>query len=180
MLRALERPGPGKCGDAGLGRGVVRLAEVAALARDRRDDDDAAALVLLAHAPHRRAGARERPAQVGFDHGIEVFVRHVPQHAVAQDAGVRAHDVEASVLRYRTRHQLFGGVARPDGADLGDRAAARCGDGSGRLCGDVRIDIVDDEGAAGLGQRPRIRPSYAAPASGDHGDLVVEFHGGVP
>ena len=53
-------------------------------------------VALLAHAGRRGAGAGERAAQVHVDHGVEVVVGHLPQHAVAQDAGVGDHDVEAA------------------------------------------------------------------------------------
>ena len=44
------------------------------------------------------AGAGERAAQVDVDDGVEVVVGHLPQHLVAQDAGVGDQDVEPAEL----------------------------------------------------------------------------------
>ncbi len=98
----LERPGARERDDAGLGGGVVRLAEVAELTGWRADDDDAPALALLAHLDRGGSGARERAAQVGLDDEVEVLVGHLPQHLVAQHAGVGDHDVETPELADRT------------------------------------------------------------------------------
>ena len=88
---------------------VVRLAEVAALARRRADDDDPAALALLAHVDRRGARARERAAQVRVDDEVEVLVAHLPEDAVAQDARVGDHRVEATEVADRARDERLGG-----------------------------------------------------------------------
>ena len=71
--------------DAGLGRGVVRLAG-RAQRRHRRHADDAAAL-LLAHVDGGGADGVERALEVDGDDGVPLGLGHVEDHAVAQDAG---------------------------------------------------------------------------------------------
>ena len=148
--------------DAGLGGGVVRLAEVAALAGRRADDDDPAALALLAHADRRGARARERAAQVRVDDEVEVLVGHLPQHAVAQDAGVGDHDVEAAELAHRAGDERVRGLAvSPTGAISATARPPARGDRRDGLVGGVAVDVVDDDGCARGGERHRVRAAEA-------------------
>jgi hypothetical protein len=83
--------------DAGLGRSVVRLAEVAHLADDRGHVDDAAAAALD---EVREGGVRavEDAAEVGGDDLLPLLDGHAADGAVAVDAGVVDEDVEPAEL----------------------------------------------------------------------------------
>ena len=70
----LHRPDERHAHDPGLGRAVVRLAEVAAQPGRRRDVDDAAVALLLHHLG-RVPGAVERALQVHGDDRVEVGSR---------------------------------------------------------------------------------------------------------
>ena len=168
--RELHRPRPREGHDPGLGRGVVRLAEVAVLAGGRADDDDPAALALLAHPHRRRARARERAAQVRPDDEVEVLVGHLPQHLVAQHARVGDHDVQpAELLTARATSASARGGA--DGTGHGDRLAAARAPRSPRR---RRVDVVDDHRRARGGERHRVGATEPAAAAGDDGDLPVQ------
>ena len=83
----------GEADDAGLGGGVVGLADVAVQAGVRRDVDEAP-VPLLPHHRDRGAGHVERAGEVDVEHGLPVGVGELPHDAVAQDAGVVDDDVE--------------------------------------------------------------------------------------
>src|SRR5262245_17520887 len=70
--RHLARQRLREADQARLRRRVVRLPGVARLADDRRDRDDASAL-LLQHRPHRGLREEERRREVGRDHGVPVL-----------------------------------------------------------------------------------------------------------
>ena len=123
--RQLQRPGTGHGDDAGLGGRVVGLPEVAALPGGRGDQDQPAAGALLAHADRGSTGAGERAAQVHVDDGVEVVVGHLPQHPVAQDAGVGDQDVEPPERVDRRGDQQVGGLGVADRRDHA-APAARC------------------------------------------------------
>src|ERR1700761_5808327 len=82
---------------AGLGRGVVGLAGVAAGAHDRGDVDDAAE-ALLHHRAHDLARHAEDRLQVGVVHRVPVGVLHAHGEVVARDAGVVDQHVHAAVF----------------------------------------------------------------------------------
>ena len=100
---ALHRPGSHHADDRRLGRRVVGLTDVAALPGRRSDRDDPPAAALFAHAAHRGPHAGEGAAQVHVDDRVELLVGHLPQHAVAQDAGVGDEHVEPPVRRSTAR-----------------------------------------------------------------------------
>ena len=85
--RALLRQRLGEADLAGLGGGIVGLAELALLAVDRRDVDDAAELAL-AHALDDVAAHVEQRAEVGVDHRGPLLRLHAVQRGVLGDAGV--------------------------------------------------------------------------------------------
>ena len=141
--------------------------------------DEPAALALLAHPDRGGPGAGERAAQVDVDDGVEVVVGHLPQHAVAQDAGVGDHARPAGRTRSTAAvDQRLGGLAscrparprptaRPPAAVIASTAASA----------DVGVDVVDDDGGAGRGERPGVGRPRPAPAAGDDGDLAGQVHG---
>ena len=119
----LERPGAHHADDARLGGGVVGLAEVAALAGGRADADDAAADARVS----RMCVAASR-TQVNVPRRCTLMTvsksssRHLPQHGVAQHAGVGDEDVEAAEVLDGRGDQLLRGLGGPDGRDDGDGA----------------------------------------------------------
>ena len=103
--------------------------------------------------------------------------RHLPQHPVAQDAGVGDHDVEpAERLDARARTSRSAASVVPTGTDLGDGRAAgggdRVDDGAGRL----GVHVVDDDRGAGLGEGRGVGAAEALPGAGDDGDLAGDVH----
>jgi hypothetical protein len=122
----------------------------------------------------------EGAAQVHLDHGVEVVVGHVPQHPVAQDTRVGDHDVESAELLHRPCHQSLGRLGGPHRDGLGDRATAARGDGRGRRCGGLLVDVVDDDGSAGVGERLRVGEPEALSCAGDDGDLAGDVHACAP
>jgi hypothetical protein len=87
------------------------------------------------------------------DDVVEVVVGHLPQHAVAQDAGVGAHHVQPAELRDRPVHQPLGRLGVTHRGHLGHRAAARRDDLLDRRLGRGRIHIVDHDRGPGGRQR---------------------------
>ena len=126
----LARGDDGEGGDAGLGRAVVGLADVAVDARRGAGVDDAALdrpadlLALVAPVGRGVARGRERALQVHLDHGIPLALVHVGEHAVAQDAGVVDEDVEPAEMRDRRVDHRLGALPAADVLAVGDRLAA--------------------------------------------------------
>jgi hypothetical protein len=176
-LGAFHGPGAREARDAGLGRRVAGLAEVATLAGRRGHQQQAPALPLLAHAAHGRAGTGEGAAQVGVDDGVEVLVAHVPQHAVAQDAGIGAQDVEPAPGVDGLADQAIGRFGRAHRHDLVHRLAPLGQDGGDGGLGRGGIDVVDHDAGSGAGQGLREGQSEAAATAGDDGHLAAQADG---
>ena len=83
----------GEADVAGLGGGVVHLAELALLAVDRGDLDDAAELAR-AHALDHRARHVEHRTEVGIDDRGPLFGRHLVERGIPGDAGIVDEDVD--------------------------------------------------------------------------------------
>ncbi len=81
------RPGLGHGDDAGLGRGVIGLAEVA-VQPDHAGRAENGAAAALDHVRRDDLGAAEHRAQVHVDHGVELLVGHFHQPRIAGDARV--------------------------------------------------------------------------------------------
>ena len=108
------------------------------------------------------------------DDGVEVVVAHLPQHRVAQHAGVGDEDVEAAEGVDRRLHELLRGLGRADRGDDRDGPAALRLDGGDRLGGGGGVDVVDDDGCALSGELRGVGEAEAAARAGDDGDLAVE------
>jgi hypothetical protein len=119
-----ERPRPRQGGDAGLGRRIGRLPEITALAGDGRNEDQPPALPRLAERARRGAATGERPAKMGFDHRVEIFVARVPEGTIPQNSGIAGHDVEPAKGFDGPRHAAFGSFGRADGSHMGGGLAA--------------------------------------------------------
>ncbi len=108
--------------------------------------------------------------------------RHVPDRAVAHDAGVVHEDVELARSVDRLLHHRAGGVVVGDVGVVGHRLAApllddlhgQIGVVARPLAADRPPDVVDDDPGALLGQLHRVAPPDAVAGAGDDGDLAVE------
>src|SRR6201991_1867173 len=155
--------------DAGLGRGVVGLAGIAAGADDRGDVDDAPE-ALLHHRAHHLARHAEDGLQVGVVHRVPVVVLHAHGQAVARDAGVVDQHVHAAVflddaLDQRgdaggvvdvELHALAAGVTRQR---LGDRLRAGIAGGGADDAEAARREFLRDgpaDAARGAGDQRRL------------------------
>lgn len=167
-------PHLGEGDDAGLGGGVVRLAEVAVLARGGADEDESPALLLHPH--DRGAGAGEGALEVDLGDEVEVLVGHLPHDLVTQHAGVGDQDVQAAEGLDGRVDEGLGGFGRADGGGDGDGLAPGCGDPGGRGLSDSLVDVVDDDGRACAGQGLRVGEPEPPAASRDDRDLAGQVH----
>ena len=96
-------PDHGQGGDAGLGGGVVGLADIAG-AGDRGDIDDQSLALQLDHLGCDFPGTQEYPGEVDVDHRLPLVQGHLldfavayfQQQAITQDAGVVDQAVEGA------------------------------------------------------------------------------------
>src|SRR5690606_35078829 len=145
----------------------------AALSSGGADADDAPALAGFTHVGRGGAHACEGAAQVHVDDGVEVVVAHLPQHGVAQHAGIGDEDVEAAEGAHRGLDELGGRLGRPDGGDDGGGTAA-CGlDRGDSVGGGLRIDVVHDDRGALACELLRVGEPESATGPGDDGDLAL-------
>jgi hypothetical protein len=177
-LVAGEFHGPhlGEGHDAGLGRGVVGLAEVAVLPGGRADEDESAALALLLHPHDRGTRTGEGALEVDLGDEVEVLVRHLPDDLVAQHTGVGDQDVQAAEGFDGRVDEGLGRFGRADGGGDGDGLAPGCGDLGGRGLSDSLVDVVDDDGRACAGQGLRVGEPEPPAASRDDRDLAGQVH----
>jgi hypothetical protein len=112
--------------------------------------------------------------QVHGDDLVEVVVAHLPQHGVAQDAGVGDEDVEASEVLDRGGDEGIRGLGAADRSDDGDCGPAVGDDRRDRRLSCRGIHVVDDDGRALTGEFARVGESEALPAAGDDGGLACE------
>src|SRR5882757_4819232 len=183
----------GECGDAGLGRAVVRLTGVGqegAGCRGGVDDrrvDRPTRLGLLLPVPGRVPQHRGVALQVHRDDRVPLRLGHRGEERVAQDAGVVDHDVQATELGDRVLDQALRAV--PGGDVVGVRVRPSAGrddllrdlvgrPGIGALAGVAAAQVVDHDGRALAGQQQGVLPADPAAGAGDHRDLAVqESHG---
>ena len=164
---------PGVRVDARRGAGVHHVAA----SRDAR-------LVLLAPVRGGPPRRREVTLEVHPHDGVEVVLRHVDEHAVAEDAGVVHEDVELAELADRERHQRLRPLPTRGVVDAGDRAAAAGADLGRDLLGRAGVvarsvvrhaGIVDDDRHALLGQQQRVLTAETAAGAGHQRHPPVEF-----
>ena len=122
---------------------------------------------------------REVPLEVHGDHRVPLRFVHAGDEAVAQDAGVVDHDVEAAELVDRLLDSAFRAVPGGDvvgvgdcraagGVDLGDDLVRRAGVSA--LAGVAAAEVVDDDLGAFSGEQQRVFAADAAAGAGDDGD----------
>ena len=146
------------------------------------------AALLLAEMRHGGAGDIEGAIQMHLDHRVPFLDRHVVEHAVAQDAGVVHHHVDAAEIVDRVLHHLLGVFPACHAAGVGDRAAGavRLGDlgndalrraGIAALTGHRAADVVDhDLGAVGGQFQRRGAPDPAAGPRDDRDFPIKHTH----
>jgi hypothetical protein len=117
------------------------------------------------------------------DDGIPFILRHVEEHALAQNARHRHHAVDVAVGVDGGRDEALAGVHFRNVVGHGEGLAARLGDlghdGLGHLAARIltghRHAVVGHDDLGPLGRRgQRNRPPDAATAAGDRDDLVLE------
>src|SRR5438094_7449975 len=113
---------------------------------------------------------------MGLDHRVELFVRHVPQHTVAKDPGVRTNDVETSVTFDCAAHEAIRGCGIADGDHFGDRFAASRSDGFDSRLRRRFIDVVDDDRRPGSGQGLRKGETEPSPTAGHNSYFSFESY----
>ena len=171
-------------GDAQFRRAVVHLPDAADQPRGGGDMHVAAAL-LLAEMRHRGAADIEGAVQMHLHHRVPFLGRHVVEHAVAQDAGVVHHHVDAAEIVDRGLHDLLRVLPLGDAVGVRHRAAlaVRLGDLGHHLlrradivalAGHRGADVVHHDLGAVRRQADRGRAADAAPRAGHDGDLAVQ------
>ena len=170
----IPSPRSAPCRDAGLGRGVVALSEIAALAGDGRHQHDAAAFALLRACARTAARAqvkvpRKCVSTTASKSSSDMFqsTRSRRMPALVHRMSRRPNDSTARATR---RSAASAVPTATTSATAGRPSAAIAGH---RLVGGVGVDIVHDHRGAGLGERLREREAEPAPAAGDDRHLAV-------
>ena len=119
------------------------------------------------------------------DHGIEIVLGHVPDHALAQHASRIDDEIDlAERVRALANHAAGTGVVS-DRVIVGERIAAGLGDFRHHLVGralgrDLAVaagaGVVDDDAGALPGHEQRDAATDAAPGSSDDAGLIFEIH----
>jgi hypothetical protein len=119
LARPFERQRPREPENARLGGRVIRLSELALLAVDRADVDDAAECAL-AHPFDHVAAHVEHRAEVRVDHFPPLLGAHAMQCRVARDAGVVDQDLDRPQIGFDAAH------AGRAGLEVGNIPPVRC------------------------------------------------------
>jgi len=164
-----------------LGRAVVGLAEVADQARGGGHVHEGAALLLLemvgGGAAHVVAAV-----QVHLEHGVPLVQAHLVEEAVAQDAGIVDHAVDAAEVVQRALHDAAGGRGLGHAVHVGHGLAAGGldlfdhllrGAGVRALARGRGADVVDHHLGAGRRQGQRHVAPNAAAGPRHHHHLVL-------
>ncbi|CAI8860891.1 hypothetical protein EMIT048CA2_250084 [Pseudomonas chlororaphis] len=187
VARQLLGPGHGRCGDPGLGGGVVGLAYIAGTG-DRGNIDDRAAGFQLDHLRRDFAGAEEYAGEVDVDHRLPLGQAHLghfavldlEQQAVAQDAGVIDQAVNGAEvcgdLGDHVFHLLFIGDVAQVGAGLDSRGLA----GGNGLVELFLVQVDQRQPGAFAGEILRHGAAQTLATAGDNDYFVIELHSHAP
>jgi hypothetical protein len=161
--------------EAGLRRGVVRLADVAGLPDDRGDVDNPPR-TALDHVLQRGAGHEEGAREVDGQDLVPVLVGHLEDRLVGRDAGVVDEDVQAPVVIDDLLHGAPAVLGRADVALMdGDRDLVFGELGLEGLGAFAIAAVARGDGGALGGQAVTDGGADAARAAGDHGDAALEL-----
>src|SRR5690606_4184102 len=141
-----------------------------------------------------RGGAAyiEGAVEMHFDDLIEVHDRHTVEDAVAQDAGVVDHAVDALEVVERALDDLFRALRFGNALEVGDRLATGLADLvydllSGLLARRAlavhrSAEVIDDDTRAFLGRQHRHASTDTAACTGDDDDFTFQAasHGRSP
>ena len=171
MTRKLETQCLGQADDAGLGGGIIRLPDIAAIGHGG-DVDNAATGGL--HMRHHRARAVERAFEHQIDDEVPIGVGNLLDQVVADLSGIVDQDIDPSE-RLDGRIDHVGDLDRRGhvgGMDQNLEFSCReiVGDRLRRL----GILVVDDDRRAGFGEAARQRAADAATRAGDDRNLAVK------
>ena len=160
----------GEADVAGLGGGIVDLADLALLAVDRGDGDDAAELAVAHAAPHRMGHVEDADRLVSMT-SFHCSARHLVEHGVAGDAGIVDQHVDRAEIGLDLADAGGAGIVVGDRPFV-DRDAGLRLEFLRRL---VIAGIVRGDAIAGLLQRDRDRRADAARAACDDCNLAMRF-----
>ena len=177
--------------EAQLGGRIVGLAEVAVDAGGRSGEDDAAEGLFAEEGPGG-LGHAEGATQVHFHDLVPVFLAHLGEGDVAQDAGVVDQHVHAAKGILGDLHGLLGAFDGRDRLVAGDGLAAHGDDFvddlvgrgfAGAFAAEAAAQVVDDHVGAARGEQQAVGTAQRAAAAGDHHRLAVITyfgHGNAP
>ena len=134
---------------------------------------------------NRGAGDIIGTAQMHLDHRVPVFIRHLVEHAVAQDTGGIDHRMQPT----KRIHSLFDhgldAVHRTDAIGIGNGLTAHGADlgcdlfgGASRaqiIAADGCAQIIDDDAGTFLGRKQRTFTANAAATAGYQDHLAVKY-----
>src|SRR6476661_588863 len=169
LAGGLLRQAHGQAEQTCLGRGVVGLADVAGLADDRADVDDAPGSAVE-HVLQDRSGQVERTGEVHLDDAVPVVRGHPADGLVRGDACVVDQDVEAPVLVEDLADDTFAVLDRADVALV--HAAAGMGLPE-QVGGFLVAGVPGGDGHPAGGEPVADRRADAPDTAGDQGYLSV-------
>ncbi|MNJ38810.1 hypothetical protein D3C77_336660 [compost metagenome] len=179
LARAFDGQRVGKTDQAGLGRGVVALAEVAENAGAGGGHDDAAVALLTHDRPHG-VGQAEGTLDVNVLDQVPLRFGHLVERTVAQDPGVVDQDVDGAEHLERGgddflafgHRVVVGDSFTPQGADFRDHGIGRGTGGTQAFGADTQV-IDHDLGTPGT-QQQGVGASQAVAGAGDNGNFAVK------
>ena len=157
---------------AGLGRRIVGLAEIAGLAADRTDVDHAPETARL-HAVDRMPAEVEGTAQVHVYDFFPLRTLHLAQGGVAGDACIVDQDVECAVLRFDALHQCAAGIVIPHvrRGEMDVQAFDFLLESTDPFT--AQIQVHRNHGASGLCECLADLRAQSANTTGNHGDALA-------
>ena len=162
-LGRLHRVDARQAFDAGLGGAVGAATGHGDNARRRSDADDGAALAPRAHAPDGLGAAQMHAGEMGVDHQVPVFDRHVLGERDALHAGIVDQHVDLPGVPVDAAERVR------DAAGISD-IDRQVGDAIARLVG--RVEIEGEYLGALVEKAKGDRIADAAACTGDRSDLA--------
>src|SRR6202163_1576566 len=172
--RHLQREALGEPEQPGFGRRVIRLADVARLADDRADVDDAPG-TALDHVLDHALDHAERAEQVDVEHVAPVVVRHLAHRLVDGDAGVVDQEVDAPEALEHFGDDALAVFRLVDAALMHRHLAALAFElALERFGGFLTLAVPGSDAHAVFRQHRRDRAADSAGAAGDQRNVSVK------